>query len=269
MKRFLVIITMLLMGLPVLAKEEQILVLPLFMTSSQNYNAYGFETASEIVSGDIIQNFLLGHKINTAKLESVKAFSDNDYTLLQTVDKFKRTGVIDFDKVVSVANKNPNYDKTLLVASYVKDKNGDLLEVWNLLKFATDFNLTGDYVLTTKVILVDNADGVALWQKTYELPLSSKRKPFVAKDYAKAVEQFEKVHSYSKNIISKDVEENLNVRLSGKTINFSRNNRTTSPTGQEGIGLKYIKREGIPGLKITEPAESFEDILRRDDSFSL
>lgn len=263
MKKFLVMF-LLLIGLTACAKEEQIFVLPLYMTDQQNHNAYGFETASEIVADDIIQNFLLGNKINSPRLENVKALITNDYTVREVGDKFRKTGLIDFEKIA----KNVKYgttDKTLLIAGFVEDKNGTKLDLWDTLKLASDFQIEYPYVLTTKVVLIDN-EGIALWQKSYTMPLASDKKAFNAQNFSKAAEQYEKVRSFSKNIIAKDVEQNLILRLDNKTIDFSRDAKK-SPEGVEGVGLKYYKR-GIP-VKITPPSQTLEQQLIKDDSFSL
>lgn len=263
MKKFLVMFLMLI-GLTAFAKEEEVFVLPLYMTDVQNHNSYGFETASEIVADDIIQSFLLGNKINSPRLDNVKALMSNDYTLREVGEKFRKTSLIDFEKLAK-ASKSGSSDKILLVAGYVEDKNGAKLDLWDTLKLASDFQIDYPYVLTTKVVLIDN-EGIALWQKSYSMPLASNKKAFNAQNFSKAAEQYEKVRSFSKNIIAKDVEQNLVLRLNNKSIDFSGNIKK-SPAGTEGVGLKYYKR-GIP-VKITPPSESIEQQLLKDDSFSL
>ncbi len=265
MKKFLVIFLMLI-GLTASAKEEKVFVLPLFMTDGQNYNAYGFETASEIVADDIIQNFLVGDKVNSMRLEEAKALVSADSDLKLVREKYCKTGLIDFDKVAKVSKKSL-LDKTLLVISYVKDKNNSKFEVWDVLKLASDFSIDYPYVLTTTVLLVDNQDGVALWQKSYDLNLASGKKPFNAKNFSQATMQYEKIRSYSKNVVSRDVEQNLVLRLNHKSIDFAPAAKGTS-TSEEGIGLKYYKKKGIP-VKITQPTETFEQRWQNDDSFSL
>lgn len=264
MKKVLVMFLMFI-GLAACAKEDKVLVLPLFMTDVQNSNSYGFETASEIVADDLIQTFLLGNEIVSPRLESVQAMMAKDLTLQSIRQKYRNTGVIDFEKLNSLTKLNSN-EKTLLVIGYVEDKNSAKLEVWDVLKLATDFKIDYPYQLTVQVLLVDNKDGVALWQKTYEMPLASGKKSFVASDFSKAADQYEKVRSFSKNIIAKDVEQNVVLRLANKSIDFG-SNKKMNLGKDEGVGLKYYKR-GIP-VKITPPEETFEEQLLKDDTFSL
>lgn len=261
MKKLLVFIFMFI-GLAAYAKEEEIFVLPLYMTDVQNNNSYGFETASEIVADDIIQNFLLGNKINSTKLDNVKALTANDFYVKEAGNKFRKSGLIDFEKLVKSINTTA--DKTLLVVGYVEDKNEAKLELWDVLKLASDFQIDYQYNWTTMVMLIDNTDGVALWHKSYTMPLASNKKPFSAKNFSAAADNYEKVRSFSKNIIAKDVEENVILRLENKTIDYSDN---VKPVPNEGIGLKYYKK-GIP-VKITPPAETLEQQLLKDDTFSL
>lgn len=264
MKKFLVMFFMFI-GLAVSAQEDNVFVLPLYMTDLQNHNSYGFETASEIVADDIIQNFLLGNKINSTRLENVKALLSNDYNVREVGDKYRKTGLIDFEKLTK-STKIGTSDKTLLVVGFVKDNNEKQLDLWDVLKLASDFQIDSPYVWTTKVILVDNKEGVALWQKTYTMPLASSKKAFNAQNFSKAAEQYEKVRSFSKNIIAKDVEQNIILRLNNKSIDFA-DNVKKNPNGAEGVGLKYYKK-GIP-VKITPPEETIEEQLLKDDSFSL
>lgn len=260
MKKLLVMF-FILIGLSACAEQQKVDVLPLFMSNAQNTNVYGFATVSEIVAGDIIQNFLLGNKINTTKLESVKALNENNFAIQQAAQKFSKTGLIDFEKFSAATT-----DKTLLVVAYVEDNNFSKLDLWDALKLSSDFGLEFPFMWTTKVVLFDNKDGVALWQKTYTCPLTSGDGRFIARDYTHAVEQYEKVRSFSKYIIAKDVEENINLRLTPREIDYSANVKPAS-NSDEGIGLKFYKR-GVP-VKITPPTETFEQQLLKDDSFSL
>lgn len=242
MKKLLVMFLMLI-GLCTFAAEEDVYVLPLNMS---NTNSFGFEPASEVVARDITKSF-----------GTLKA---NDFASPQILQKYNKTGVIDFEKLNIVSGK------TLLIIGYVEDKNFAKLDLWDALKLSTDFDLDFPFMWTTKVVLVDNNDGVALWQKTYTCPLTSKNSDFVAGNYSLALEQYEKIRSYSKNIIARDVVENVKHRLNPKEIDYA--SKVKKPAdNSEGIGLKYYKR-GVP-VKITQPSETFEQQLIKDDSFSL
>ncbi len=243
MKKLLVMFLML-SGLASFAVEPEVYVVPL---NPANSNSYGFEPVSQIVARDISKG------LGTLKL--------NDFSSQEILQKYNKTGVIDFEKLNIVTGK------TLLVIAYVEDNNFTKLDLWDTLKLSSDFGLDFPFTWTTKVILVDNNDGVALWQKTYTCPLTSKNSSFVAADYTKAVEQYEKIHSYSKNVIAKDVEENVKLRLHPKAIDYASKVKN-APENNEGIGLKYYKKRGVP-VKITQPSETFEQQLLKDDSFSL
>lgn len=266
MKRFLALLVMFFVGLTSWAKAPDVLVLPLFMTSTQNNNSYGFETVSEIVASELIQNFNRVNKIVSDDYKTVKTLYGEDFALGAIAQSFRQTNLIDFEKLESITTKShPQY--TLLTIGYVLDKNNVMLDVWDVLKIASDFDIRLNYELITKVILVDSVDGVVVWQKTYVTPLSSGNKPFWAKNYSQACEQHKKIASYLKNIVAKDVEHNLMLKFYPKQIDFAKNiNR--SQTTQEGVGLKYYKKM-VPLTKITQPAESFEQQLLKEDSFSL
>ena len=114
---------------------------------------------------------------------------------------------------------------------------------------------------------MDNSDAVVVWQKTYQTALGSKNSPFIAKDYSQAYEHYQKIVSYSKNIVAKDVEHNLMLKFYPKQIDFSKN-INSSVNAKEGIGLKYYKKN-VPLTKITQPTETMEERLLKEDSFSL
>lgn len=258
MKKIFLILCLMMLGIATPA-QENLLVVPLFTTNSYNANVYGFETTSEIIANDIIQDFQYNNKsyfniVNNQKYE-------NEYAIRSIAESFKKNTLIDFTKF-----KNNSETKTLLIASYIMDSKKQILDAWNVLKFSTDFSINYPYKLTTKAILIDNQDGIVLWQKTYEMPLTSNRQTFSAQTNNKALEQFEKIHSFSKNIIAKDIEESLNLRFSQKSINFASRVKKVK-TSDEGIGLKYYKN--LPITKITQPPETIEEQLLNDDTFSL
>ena len=266
MKKIFLTLAIFLTGLYANAQGNNILVLPLFMTNSQNYNFYGFETTSEIIANDIINNFNFGHHIKSSSMDAVREAFANDNTLASIAQTYLNSNLIDFGKLTSLAQKLPS-DKTLLITSYVEDKSGTKLDTWDVLKFATDFDIDYPYTLTTKVLLIDNTDSIVLWQRAYSTPLTSDMQNFTANSDTKAIEQFEKIHSFSKNIISKDVEEGLILRLNPKSIDFASQTKKDENT-REGIGLKFYKN--MPSTtKITQPKETFEQQLLNDDTFSL
>lgn len=266
MKRFLALLVIFFIGLNSWAKAPDVLVLPLFMTSAQTANVYGFETVSEIVATELMQNFNRSKKIVSDDWQTVKTVYQNDFEIGQIAQTYKTKGLIDFDRLVNATKKVPA-DYVLLTIAYVADKNQQILDAWDVMSLSSDFGVGLDYDLTTKIILVDKMDGVVVWQKTYTTPLSSGNKPFLAKNYSQAVEQYQKISSYLKNIVVKDVEHNLMLKFYPKQIDFSKNINRSQAT-QEGVGLKYYKKM-VPLTKITQPSESFEQQLLREDSFSL
>lgn len=266
MKRFLALLVIFFIGLCSWAKAPDVFVLPLFMTNAQTVNVYDFETVSEIVANELMQNFNRSKKIVSDDWETVKAVYQNDFEIGQIAQNYRNKGLIDFDRLVNATKKIPA-DYVLLTIAYVADKNQQMLEAWDVMNLSSDFGVGLDYDLTTKVILVDKMDGVVVWQKTYVAPLSSGNKPFWAKNYSQAVEQYQKISSYLKNIVAKDVEHNLILKFYPRQIDFAKNIDKSQVT-QEGVGLKYYKKM-VPLTKITQPSESFEQQLLREDSFSL
>ena len=266
MKRFLVVL-LLLVGLAVNAKDVSLNVLPLFMSSSFGSNSYGFLTTSEIVAGDIIHEMMGRCVFTTSKLSDVKSTVEKDAVFSSVVDGYKRAKLLDVEKLVSISRKSL-LEQTLVVISYIEDRAGAVCDCWDVLKLSSDFEIDYPYILTTRVILLDNKDGIALWQKTYNMNLTSGKVSFVAYDEKKAYEFYEKIRSYSANIIAKDVVQNLERRLKNKTIDYSKK-VTKNADGNSGIGLKYYKNRTIPTVKITQPEESFEQHLLKEDLFGL
>jgi len=267
MKRFLTLLVMFFMGVVSWAKAPDILVLPLFMTNSQNFNSYGFETVSEIVASEVNYNLSYTGKFVIDDFGVSKALYQDDNMLMQIGEKYKKNGLIDFESLVSLVKKSST-TYTLLILGYAEDKNKLILDAWDALKLASDFDVILDYDLLIKLILVDNNDGIVVWQKTYLTPLSSENKPYKVTTYSQALEQYQKISSYSKNIVAKDVEHNLTLKFYPKKIDFKKNISQTLET-QEGIGLKYYKKTLIPLTKITQPSETMEERLLKEDSFSL
>ena len=240
MKKLFVVLFLLFTG--ICLKSGAIDVIPVSMSAN---NAYGFIGTSEIIAREAVD-------------------ADNKFSLNRTDLKFKtvvsnRNNAVNLKVIKEVAQD----DKTLVVMTYSADKNKNRFDVWDILKISSDFDIKTPPIMYVKAVLVDNKEGVILWQKTYEEPLGV----FTAKNMTEAIEKREKITSYARNIIAQDIVQNINLRLNPKKIDYA--SRVPQSSGvQEGIGLKY--KNNAPVVKIT-PAddESFEERWRNDDSFNL
>ena len=267
MKKFTVILTFLFAFFinAGYALETQVYTMPLFISGLNADCTWNFQSTSEIATDEIIKTFLLDNNILSPQFQSVLNSHKNDMTLVNAANTWISTQRLDVSKFAQI---EPNQDKVLVIASGIIDKKGKIKDAWDTLKFSMDFSIDGKYEVLTKVILIDNKEGVILWQKNYSYILDTKRLSGNVSQYVYAVDEREKFRSFAHNIIARDVAENLSLRLNPKSIDYASKVKKTEKS-DDGVGLKYYKNNQMPHFKITPPGQTMEERLRNDDSFDI
>lgn len=244
--------------------DVQVYTLPLFLSELNSQNSLGFDTTSEITAGEIINIIGQTKGITSPHLQAVNISHSHDSLLASVAKTWREKQILpveEFSKIV------PEQDKIIIVASGVADKNGKIIDPWDVLKFNIDFGIQNEFIISTKVVLLDNKDGVLLWQKNYNYAINTGRING-NKGYEFACDEREKFRSYAHNIIARDAVENLLLRLSSKSIDYASKIPQKVNT-EEGIGLKHFQNNRMPHVKITPPGETMEQRLLNEDSFEI
>ena len=201
------------------AEQYKVLVLPVDLFNvCENY--YCFPETSEIFADDVINTFSLNKKISTYNLyETRKKILENpqikSYTIT-ALNRFKNSNTVDFialKKISEIFDTN----SILLISSSVNQTNLRR-NIWEILEITTAFEAYNRFSLETNAVLVDSVNDIVMWSGKYKRALGDNEARFWAKNMADATSHLEKLRLYSKEILSKDITENIVLRFYPKTI---------------------------------------------------
>lgn len=242
----LLILFFLIFGTRVYAEPFKVLVLPVDLFNvCENY--YCFTESSEIFSNDVINNFKQNKKITTYNLYDVrKKITENpqlkSYTLT-ALNRYKNSNNLDFIALKKISEAF-DVNSILLISSSVNQKNIKR-NIWEVLEITTAFEAYNSFSLETNAVLIDNINDIVMWSGKYNRTLGDNETRFWAKNMANATSYLEKIHLYSKEIVSKNIAENVTLRFYPKTIvttEIKPQNQTQTknfrPNVLEGINTK-------------------------------
>lgn len=230
------------------AKKFQVVVLP--VNSSAAYSKlFNTSDIDEIVAIDVINNFNSSYKIEAPNLSKVKSQISLSNELKDSVDtvtsKFTKNSEPDYSALKVIADSF-NAKSVLIVYSYVQENGKSLKrDFFEIMKLSCAFELQADYNLVTEAVLFDDVNNLVMWSAMYKTPLNKKGIPLKISNELNAQEQVYNVKLYSKDILSKNISENVTLRFYPKSVNPI----TVKPTGEKmdsGV-LKFDK--DIPSLK--------------------
>jgi hypothetical protein len=205
----------------VFAKEFEVVVLPMSIVEERQ-NFYAFENPDEVVAGDVIKNFNQSFKVHSPDLYELNAklnSSDDFKTYTKNAVKtFKATGEIDYDSLKHVAEAF-NAHSVLLIYDFVTPKTGKAKrDIYEVLYVNSVFDIQNKNEMKTEAVLLDNVNDLVMWSATYRNPLSDKVDSYKALTYADAFAQCENLKLYSKDILSKNIAQNVTLRFYPKSV---------------------------------------------------
>lgn len=236
--RLVLLITLFFQG-QVFAKSFNVLVLPSDLLEARE-NYYAFEEVSEIVSSDIILNFSKTPQIITPDLYSVRerlSMNSNLKTLtLNTLKKYKNSGTIDYTAFKKISN-DFKCNSVLIVSSYAVTSHNSLKRsLWDVLDVSSAYSIAYPYMLETNAVLLDTVNDLVMWSGSYSKKAVNNENVFTAKNYAEANAHLENIRMYSKDILAKDITQNVTLRFFPKSI---RPVDKKTPEGDAGGTLRY------------------------------
>ena len=213
-------------------------------------NYYCYPEVSEIVASDVIENFNNTGRINSPSLAYVRhTMSENAelsrtiYNLLLKYDKDKK---LDFDalKTISGAFKA---NSILIISNDVPvEKAYAKRNVWEMLVLSTNFSITYPYVMKTDAVLVDTVNDLVMWKGNYTKKISGSNDEFSAPNASDAFAKLEYFRLYSKDILSKNISQNIYLRFFPKTVDPQPIVGETKP---EGAYFRFESDANVPALQ--------------------
>lgn len=245
----IVVLLCLFLGNCVSAEPFKVLVLPVDLFSvCENY--YCFPEVSEIIANDVIDNFNKSGKISSPNLYDVrKKISENPQiktSAVTALNKYKNSGAIDFTSLKKLS-QGFSANSILMVSSSVGNRN-----IWEVMEVSSAFEAVSSYKLVINAVLTDNINDVVMWSGKYNKILGDNESRFWAKSSAAANSQLEKIRFYSRNIVSKNISQNVLLRFYPKTM------KSVTPKAQE----KTDKTDFRPNL-----LDSINNKLRENDDY--
>ena len=194
------------------AEPFKVLVLPVDLFSVCD-NYYCFPEISEIIAEDVINNFNKRGKILAPNLYDVRKKFSEDPALkasaVNTLNRYKNKNSVDFTSTKAVA-KAFDAKSVLLINSIVPQGKRS---AWEVMEVSSVFEGINLYTLETNVVLTDNVNDVVMWSGKYKRTLGDNEARFWAVTSSHAASQLEKMKFYSRDIISKDIAQNITLRF--------------------------------------------------------
>lgn len=210
----IVVLLCLLLGNCVSAEPFKVLVLPVDLFSVCD-NYYCFPEVSEVIAVDVINNFNKRGKIVSPNLYDVRKKLAEDPKLkasaVNTLNRFKNKNSVDFTSTKAVA-KAFDAKSVLLISSLVTQQTSKR-NVWEVMEVSSAFEAYNIYTMETNAVLTDNVNDVVMWSGKYKRSLADNESRFWAVTSAQAASQLEKLKFYSRDIISKNISENVTLRF--------------------------------------------------------
>ena len=196
------------------AEPFRVLVIPTEIFSVCN-NYYCFPEVSEIFAEDVIKNFNESSLITSPDLYTVrKKLSQNQpikNSLNTALERYKKNGMVDF-KALDDVSKIFNAKSVLIISSNIIS-NSTGRNVWEVMEVMSAFEAASKFTLTTTALLTDNVNDIIMWNGKYKRELGDNQEHFWAANTAQAFSQLEKIRFYSKDILAKNISQNVILRF--------------------------------------------------------
>lgn len=185
-------------------------------------NYYCYPEVSEIIAGDVIDNFNATGRINAPAINYVRHIMAGDNTLRRQTEsviaRYNKDKSLDF-AAMKIISKAFNANSVLIISNDVPvEKAIARRNVWEMLVLSTNFDITYPYNMETDAILVDTVNDIIMWKGSYKKKISDNNNNFKAKNASDAYAKLEFFKMYSKDILSKTISQNIYLRFFPKTV---------------------------------------------------
>lgn len=213
-------------------------------------NYYCYPEVSEIIAGDVIDNFNNTERINSPSLAYVRHAMYENAELRRSahnvINKYNKDNTLDFESLKAIS-KAFKANSVLIISNNVPvEKAYAKRNVWEMLVLSTNFDITYPYVMQTNAVLVDTVNDLVMWQGKYSKKISGNNDEFRAPNASDAFAKLEYFKLYSKDILSKNISQNIYLRFFPKTVDPQPIVGETKP---EGAYFRFESDANIPALK--------------------
>jgi len=220
-KLVLIVLFSILMMPAAFAKKFQVVVLPLKFPGEYS-KFFSSPDIDEIVAADIISNFNSSYRIEAPNLDSLKGKINSSTQLKENIasatSKFIKNTEPDYPSLKYIA-ESFDAKSVLIVYSYVQEVGqSSKRDFYEIMKLASVFELQADYNLITEAVLFDNVNNLVMWSAVYKTPLNKRGMSHKIENNLAVIEQVNKVKIYSKDILSKNISQNVTLRFYPQSV---------------------------------------------------
>lgn len=213
-------------------------------------NYYCYPEVSEIISADVIENFNATGRINSPSLNYVrKTMASNENLRKQTyklLGEYSKSKSLDFTALKEIS-KAFSANSVLIISNNVPvDKEVARRNVWEMLVLSTNFDINYPYTMETNAVLVDTVNDLVMWNNTYTKKISDNNDTFKAPNASDAYAILEYFKMYSKDILSKNISQNIYLRFFPRVIDPQPLVNDNKP---EGAYFRFESDANIPALQ--------------------
>ena len=249
-KIFLTIFALIFLAVPAKAIVTfNVVVLPvdLFKVCA---NYYCYPEVSEIIANDVIENFNGTGRINSPSVTYVRKIMAGNEPLRQKTFKalndYANGQKLDLPEIKEIS-KAFNAKSVLLISNDVPvDNEIARRNVWEMLVLSTNFDIAYPYTMETNATLIDTVNDLVMWKGFYTKKISDNNDRFKAPNAADAYAILEYFKMYSKDILSKNISQNIFLRFFPKVIDPMPIVNDTKP---EGAYFRFESDANIPALQ--------------------
>jgi len=213
-------------------------------------NYYCYPEVSEIVASDVIENFNSTGRINSPSISYVRHAMNDDAELKRYINsvltRYNKDKSLDF-AALKIISKAFRANSILVISNDVPvEKAYAKRNVWEMLVLSTNFNIKYPYIMETDAVLVDTVNDLVMWKQTYKKKISGNEDKFSAPNASDAYAKLEYFRLYSKDILSKNISQNIYLRFFPKTVDPQPIVGESKP---EGAYFRFESDAKIPELQ--------------------
>lgn len=186
-------------------------------------NYYCYPEVSEIVADDIISKFNKSEKIASPSLYDLRLKLAQNTEIKNKVkislDKFNAKGSLDFAVMKQLAELF-SAKSVLLISNNVSTDNSHLKRsVWEVLELSGALNLSYPFMTETSAVLLDTVNDLVMWSGGYVKNINTSEGASPAQNAAESYAKYAYFQTYSEDILSKVIAQNVILRFFPKTVN--------------------------------------------------
>ncbi len=199
-------------------------------------NYYCYPEVSEIIADDLVNYFNSTGKIKSPTVTEIRRTLSQNPNIKTAVkaaaDKFNSRGNIDFPAMKQLARLF-SANSVLLISNSVSVEDSTVKRsVWEILELSSGLNISYPYTMETDAVLLDTANDLVMWRGGYTKNLNSSDGSFTAQKASESYAKYAYIQSYSEDLLSNVIAQNVILRFFPKTVSPVLNKNTDiKPSG--------------------------------------